>query len=84
MWGGTRGDIFGTNGDLVVLCKASLVLALVQTRILALDLDQAKQYKFPVAPMGVLAPGSAHARPSARPPITTSGNLYKLRCVFKY
>ena len=24
--------------------------------------------------MGVLAPGSAHARPSARPPIDTSGN----------
>jgi hypothetical protein len=25
--------------------------------------------------MGVLAPGSAHARPSARPPIDTSGNF---------
>ena len=25
--------------------------------------------------MGVLAPGSAHARPSARPPIDTSGNI---------
>ena len=24
--------------------------------------------KFPLTPMGVLAPGSAHARPSARPP----------------
>ena len=24
--------------------------------------------KFPLAPMGVLAPGSAHVRPSARPP----------------
>ena len=24
-------------------------------------------YKCPLAPMGVLAPGSAHARPSARP-----------------
>ena len=31
--------------------------------------------KFPLAPMGVLAPGSAHARPSARPPIDTSGNF---------
>ena len=29
----------------------------------------------PLAPMGVLAPGSAHARPSARPPIDTSGNF---------
>ena len=27
--------------------------------------------KFPLASMGVLAPGSAHARPSARPPIDT-------------
>ena len=32
-------------------------------------------YEFPLAPMGVLAPGSAHARPSARPPIDTSGNF---------
>ena len=36
---GTRGDIFGTGGNLVVVCKASLVLALVQSRILALDLN---------------------------------------------
>ena len=34
-----------------------------------------KYNKFPLAPMGVLAPGSAHARPSARPPIDTSGNF---------
>ena len=33
-----------------------------------------KQRKFPLT-MGVLAPGSAHARPSARPPISMSGNL---------
>jgi hypothetical protein len=31
--------------------------------------------KFPLAPMGVLTPGSAHARTSARPPIDTSGNF---------
>ena len=31
--------------------------------------------KFPLAPMGVLAPGSAHARPSAWPPIDVSGNF---------
>ena len=31
--------------------------------------------QFPLAPMGVLAPGSAHARPSARPPIDTTGNF---------
>ena len=31
--------------------------------------------KFPLTPMGVLAPGSAHARPSAQPPIAVSGNF---------
>ena len=31
--------------------------------------------KILLAQMGVLAPGSAHARPSARPPIDTSGNF---------
>ena len=31
--------------------------------------------QFPLAPMGVLAPGSAHATPSAQPPIDTSGNF---------
>ena len=34
-----------------------------------------KRWKFPLAPMGVLATWSAHARPSARPPIDTSGNF---------
>ena len=29
----------------------------------------------PLAPMGVLAPRSVHARPSARPPIDTIGNF---------
>ena len=31
--------------------------------------------RIPLAPMGVLAPGSAHARPSARPPMDTCGNF---------
>jgi hypothetical protein len=31
--------------------------------------------KFPLTPMGVLAPWSAHVRPSARPPIDMSGNF---------
>ena len=31
--------------------------------------------KFPLAPKRVLTPGSAHARPSAQPPITVSGNF---------
>ena len=34
-----------------------------------------EQNKIPLVPMGVLAPGSAHARPSARPPIITSRNF---------
>ena len=29
--------------------------------------------KFPLTPMGALTSGSAHARPSAQPPIDTSG-----------
>ena len=31
--------------------------------------------KFPPARMGVLAPGPAHTRPSARPPVNTRGNF---------
>ena len=31
--------------------------------------------KNPLAPMGVLAPGSAHARPSPQPPTDTGGNF---------
>ena len=31
-----------------------------------------------LAMMGVLAPVPAHARHSARPPIDTSGNFYKI------
>ena len=31
--------------------------------------------EIPLAPMGVLAPGSAHTRPSAQPPIDVSGNF---------
>jgi hypothetical protein len=30
--------------------------------------------KIPLVPIGVLAPGSAHARPSAQPPINTTRN----------
>ena len=32
-------------------------------------------YQIPLAPMGVLAPVSAHAGHSAQPPIDTSGNF---------
>ena len=40
-----------------------------------IDFSDYFKIKFPLAPMGVLAPGSAHVRPSARPPIDTSGNF---------
>ena len=38
--------------------------------------EKIKEIKFPLAPMGVLAPGSAHTRPSAQPPIDTSGIFF--------
>jgi hypothetical protein len=37
--------------------------------------DMITLVKIPLTPMGVLAPGSAHARPSAQPPIDVSGNF---------
>jgi hypothetical protein len=37
--------------------------------------EEEKKKKFPLMPMGVLAPGSVHARPSAQPPIDMSGNF---------
>ena len=37
--------------------------------------EEEKSFTIPLAPMGVLAPGLAQARPSARPPIETSGNF---------
>ena len=41
-----------------------------------LKLNKNNNYgKFPLTPMEVLAPGFAHARPSARPPINPSGNF---------
>ena len=39
--------------------------------------ERERKRKFPLAPMGVLAPGSAHARPSAQPHIDTSGEKKK-------
>ena len=35
------------------------------------------KYKFPFTLMGVLDPGSAHARPSARPPINMSEKMLR-------
>ena len=37
--------------------------------------ERKREREFLLAPMGVLAPGSAHARPSAQPPIDMSGNF---------
>ena len=48
VWCGTHGDVFGngTCRDLVVVSKTIVVLALVQARIMALDLylDQVEQF----------------------------------------
>ena len=41
-----------------------------------------KKIEYPLAAIGVLAHGSAHARPSTKPPIDTSGNLKKVRINF--
>ena len=40
----------------------------------------AQERKFPLAPMGVLAPWSAHARPSARPP-STLAEIFRHPCL---
>ena len=49
---------------------------LEETEVLKENLYQVqKEYQFPLVPMGVLVPGSAHTRPSAQPPIDTSGNF---------
>ena len=47
----------------------------VQALIIANDGLILDKEKFPLTTMGVLAPGSAHARPSAQPPIDVSGNF---------
>ena len=39
--------------------------------------EEGEDEEFPLAPMGVLAPGSAHTRPSAQPQINTSGNFWR-------
>ena len=70
----------GTDGGPRFLVCARLTLRSVphrqQWKYLAhVSVAERKWREFPLAPMGVLAPGSAHAWPSARPPIDTSGNF---------
>ena len=45
------------------------------TMFMNIDIRNKETMKIPLTPMGVLAPESAHARPSAQPPIDTSGNF---------
>ena len=52
-----------------------LILITILTQYVSWRYFVPKRVKFPLPPMGVLAPGSAHARPSARPPIDTRGNF---------
>ena len=53
----------------VIECECDCV------KCLCLGLGGITYYKFPLTPMGVLAPVSAHAGPSAQPPIDVSGNF---------
>jgi hypothetical protein len=39
------------------------------------ELKFVQKKEYPLGPMGVLATGSAHPRPSSQPPIETSGNF---------
>jgi hypothetical protein len=60
----------------VYIHTADLVQNLPATLFLDIFIDHAHVVnvnQFPLTPMGVLAPGSAHARPSAQPPIDVSG-----------
>ena len=53
---------------IVIICLSMNTFTVINT-------DKAIELKLmavPLAPMGVLAPRSAHARPSAQPPIDTS------------
>ena len=52
-------------------CHANLARLKAGTRVQRHD----KICAISACAMGVLAPGSAHARPSAQPPIDTSGNF---------
>jgi hypothetical protein len=52
----------------------NLMKALRRERLALERIEGENNNKNPLAPMGVLAPGSEHARPSARAPIDTSGN----------
>ena len=46
----------------------------ISIKLTKIELLLAKE-KISLPPKGVLAPGSAHARPSAQPPIDPSGNF---------
>ena len=52
-------------------CK-KIIIIFLYSKNPTLRIDCCFFYKIPLAPMGVLAPGSAHARPSALPPIKAS------------
>ena len=55
--------------------KIESIAAEEKHKINVKTIDTKSDEKFPLTPMGVLAPGSAHARPSAQPPIDVSGNF---------
>ena len=50
-------------------------MIVVRTTSISKIVMSMRKETFSLAPMGVLAPRSAHARPSAQPPINASGNF---------
>ena len=63
-------EMFWACTQIPVFLKSALILFIGVTMV-----SQGKLFQIPLAPMGVLAPGSAHARPSAQTPIDMSGNF---------
>ena len=60
----------------VQVCKAILGKRILKQKLKnPIKNSDTSIHIFPLALMGVLAPGSAHARPSAQPPIDMSGNF---------
>ena len=48
--------------------------------VMAVEKKKRKEEKFPLAPMGVLAPGSAHADPPLGPP-STLAEIFRHTCL---
>ena len=71
----------GRSASLMMLSEMFTSSMMMERRLTVAVLPEKTKYslsdqgEFPLAPMGVLATGSAHARPSAWTPIDTNGNF---------